>query len=110
LLLCVSRMLFFNCFPVRPKEMKEGEIHLDPVMFIASMPKSIISISVWSSVIFLYCFLVRPKGIKKTKELVDGDRLDPFSFIASILPKSITSGSVWRMVLFWLFFSSPEGI
>jgi len=58
---CVCRGWFFYWFSVRPKGIKEakglvGEIRLDPVMFIASMLKSIISIGVWSSVVFLLFF------------------------------------------------------
>jgi len=45
-------------------------------------------------VFFFNCFLVRPKGIKETEELVDGDRLDPVSFLAFVLPESIISSSV----------------
>jgi hypothetical protein len=71
-----------------------GEIRLDPVLFIASMHKSIISVGVWSSVVFFNCLLVRPKEIKETEELVDVDRLDPVSFLASILHKSIISSSM----------------
>jgi len=90
---------FFLLFFGSPEGNKGGkrtvsEIRLDPVLFIASMPTSIISIGVWSSVFFFDCFWVRPKGIKETEELVDGARLDPFSFIASMLPKSIISSSV----------------
>jgi len=38
------------------------------------------------SFFFNYCFWVRPKGIKETEELVDGDQLDPVSFLASVCP------------------------
>jgi len=92
-------MAFLYCFSVRPKGTKESqglvsEIRLDIVLFITSMPKSIISVVVWSSVIFFNFFLVRPKGMKETEELVDEDQLNPVSFLASILPKSIISSSI----------------
>jgi len=72
--LCVSRMIFLYCLSVRPKGIQEvkglvSEICLDPVMFIASMPKSIICIGVWSSEVFGFCFLVRPKELRRQENL-----------------------------------------
>jgi len=57
----VWKMAFLCCFSVRPKGIKEAqglvsEISLDTVLFITSMPKSIISVVVWSSVIFFIVF------------------------------------------------------
>jgi len=71
---CVCRGWFFYWFSVRPKGIKEakglvGEIRLDPVMFIASMLKSIISIGVWSSVVFFIVFWFAQKELRRQKNL-----------------------------------------